>query len=197
MFDNLLTNKYFCIAVLIALIIILYLYSQKKSCDVEGMQNIDLTPQAQELSQPPWTNRKEGGDHRTYNNKFDKFADWYTEKKLKKNGFSFTDYLKRDDQRYLEYARGEGDRGLAQWDGRQGRGPRRDYDGYAQDGLPRPMDSLPQINGYQSCEYPGDKLMSSDGDSDDTEAEEKIKRKMAKMAHKLKKMKTGKKKLNY
>ena len=44
MLDELISNKYFVIALIIALILVLYLYSRKKSCELEGMKNIDLTP---------------------------------------------------------------------------------------------------------------------------------------------------------
>lgn len=101
--DNLLTNKYFCIAVIIALIVVIYLYSQKKSCDVEGMQNVDLTPLAQELTEAPWTNRRDGGNHKEVGNRFDRFADSYTKSKLQKNGYGYTDFLGRSDDTFRDY----------------------------------------------------------------------------------------------
>ena len=64
--DNLLTNKYFCIAVLIALIIVIYLYSQSNYCSIEGMEKVDLTPLAQELVEHPWTNDVGGSTYGKY-----------------------------------------------------------------------------------------------------------------------------------
>jgi hypothetical protein len=106
--DNLLTNKYFCIAIIIALLIIVYLYSQKKSCEVEGMQNVDLTPLAQELTETPWTNRTDGDRHKNYNNRFDNFSDTFTKAKLKKNGYAYTDFLDRSDVNFRNFAGREG-----------------------------------------------------------------------------------------
>ena len=39
--EDIITNKYFVIALIIALIVVLFLYSQKK-CRIEGMRNIEL-----------------------------------------------------------------------------------------------------------------------------------------------------------
>jgi len=44
MFDDIVSNKYLIIALIIALIVVLYLYYRKKSCAVEGMKNLDLAP---------------------------------------------------------------------------------------------------------------------------------------------------------
>lgn len=51
MFDNILSNKYFVIALFIALCVVIYLYYRKKSCDVESMDLIPLSP---EVSERPW-----------------------------------------------------------------------------------------------------------------------------------------------
>lgn len=40
MFSDVISNKYFIIALIIALIVLLYLYSQKKTCEIEGMQSL-------------------------------------------------------------------------------------------------------------------------------------------------------------
>ena len=45
MSENFLTNKYFVIALIIALIVLLYLYSRKRSCAIEGMKNLNLVGQ--------------------------------------------------------------------------------------------------------------------------------------------------------
>jgi len=105
--DNLLSNKYFCIAIIIALIIVVYLYSQKKPCEIEGMRHVDLTPLAQELTEHPWTNRVDESNNKEYNNQFDEFADEYTNLKLTKNGYRPQNYLKRSDVAYEKYIENE------------------------------------------------------------------------------------------
>jgi len=96
--DSILTNKYFCIAILIALAILLYLYSQNRSCEIEQMRTVDLTPLAQELSSAPWTDDvSDGSDYGRVGTKFDKMADAYTKAKLKKNGFKITGNVPRID----------------------------------------------------------------------------------------------------
>lgn len=94
--DNILTNKYFCIAILIALAVVLYLYSQNKSCEdtvelstVEPMKGVDLTPLSQELNVVPWatTPVSDGSNYGKTNTRFDQMADAHTRAKLIKNGF--------------------------------------------------------------------------------------------------------------
>ena len=54
MFDNLLECKYLIIILIIALIVVLYLYNKKKSCQVtEGMHNIDF-PWEKSNTMYPW-----------------------------------------------------------------------------------------------------------------------------------------------
>jgi len=155
--DNLLTNKYFCIAVIIALLVVIYLYSRKNSCSTEGMQDVDLTPLAQELTETPWTNRNGGGMHKDVNNRFDKFADRYTKKKLKDEGYSYTDFLKRSDQSYEKYM---------------------EYDGY-ETMMPekqrRLMGKKMQKNkGCQPCICPQDNIIVSEDSYSESESERPI-----------------------
>ena len=65
------------------------------------MQNVDLTPLAQELTEKPWSHHN--GKNKRWNNKFDKFADAYVKNKLKKNGYSYTEFLGRSDDTYMKY----------------------------------------------------------------------------------------------
>jgi hypothetical protein len=89
MFDNIVSNKYFIIALIIALIVVLYLYSQKKSCDIEGMKNVDLISLSQDIRESPGAN-----------NNFDKSVDnYHNKKKIGKNNF-----LKRKDEIFQNYS---------------------------------------------------------------------------------------------
>lgn len=63
MFDNIISNKYFVIALIIALVVILYLYSQKQSCNVETMKNVDYAPISQEFNERPWAANGDTGDY--------------------------------------------------------------------------------------------------------------------------------------
>lgn len=103
MFENLVSNKYLVIALIIALIILLYFYSRKNSCDanlknIEPMQNVDLTPLAQNLVEGPWAEEDEQ-DFKNVNNAFDKKADCVVRGRIKNANF-----LKRKDQIYKDYA---------------------------------------------------------------------------------------------
>lgn len=188
MFDNLLTNRYFCIAIIIALLIVLYLYSQQKSCGVEGMQNIDLTPLAQELTETPWTNDPEGGNYKKYDNKFDKFADMYTKEKLKKNGYKYTNFLESEGERYIQYAKKDKDDEILKY----------------MEGIKRMNSALPkptESKGSKQCQpykYPKSKLISDDESdsemSDYDKYKEKIYQQMGKMMKELEKMDKYKKK---
>lgn len=105
--DNLLTNKYFCIAILIALVVVIYLYSQSDYCSMEGMQNVDLMPLGQELNQHPWTDDVGGSKYGRVNTEFDLSSDDYVKKKLKKNKYNVANFLPRLDTNYMNYAKFE------------------------------------------------------------------------------------------
>lgn len=147
MFDNILTNRYLMIALIIALIVVLFMYIQKGSCNTEGMDNVDLTPLAQELTEKPWTNREGGGDQRRVDNKFDKFADKYVRNKLKKEGIDAPPFLTRLDQKYRAYMEKHGKTNVHM--------DRPFYDQY-EDGdfdtvIPKPLDSRPDLSQCQPC----------------------------------------------
>lgn len=105
--DHILTNKYFCIAILIALAVLLYLYSQNRSCEIETMRTVDLTPLAQELNSPPWTNSLDPSNYGKVNTKFDLMADAYTKAKLIKNGYRVKNNVPSDSQEFAKYQRSE------------------------------------------------------------------------------------------
>ena len=105
--DKLLTNKYFCIAILIALAVVIYLYSQSDYCSMESMQNVDLTPLAQELNERPWTNDVGGSTHGRVNTDADIYADTFVKNKLKRNGFNVANFLPRSDTTFANRMRSE------------------------------------------------------------------------------------------
>jgi hypothetical protein len=141
MADNLLTNKYFCLALLSLLIIVVYLYVQQKSCDVETMRNVDLTPLAQEISEEPWANNRNGSQYHNVGGKFDKYADAYTKNKLKENGYSYTNFLGRSDDSFRKYMQKEGYGSL--------------------ENMPLPLDTHPELSQCQPCNCAVDDLMAT------------------------------------
>jgi hypothetical protein len=191
MFDNLLQNKYFCIAIIIALIVAIYMYSQKKSCDVEGMQNVDLTTTAQELTETPWTTRPGGDNHKVVGDRFDRFADAFVKNKLKRNGYSYTDFLKRSDQEYIDYVSQEGYRPL----GRDKGNARQRKFLSQEDDVPRPLDSHPELSQCQPCRCPDDELIATDYDGADSESEQIIIIKKPNKSKKVAKKSSSSKKL--
>lgn len=143
MFEDLLSNRYFTIALIIALALFVYMYTQKETC--EGMRNVDLTPLAQELTEKPWVNRS-AGDHKRVNNAFDRVADRYVKLKLKKNGYDYTDFLARSDERFEEYER----------ETFENTKPKR------KSTIPMPLDSHPELSQCQPCKCASDKLIATD-----------------------------------
>lgn len=73
--DGILSNKYFVIALIIALVVVIYLYVQKRSCKFEGMRNIDLSS---EMIERPWAEdddihgRYKSVNRRNYRNSYRK-----------------------------------------------------------------------------------------------------------------------------
>lgn len=148
MLDNLLTNKYMCLALILALLVVLYMYSQKGSCTTEGMDNVDLTPLAQELSQPPWTDRAGADDHRRVDGRFSRYSDKYVAEKLAKNG-NYAGFMKRSDQNLRDY--------MENYDNLEDENeverPYHDqYAGVMEDFIvPRPLDDRPDLSQCQPC----------------------------------------------
>ena len=139
MFEKLLTNKYFCLAIILLLLVVIYLYTQKSSCDVETMENVDLTPLLQEVSEDPWTDDYNGSKYRTFGGKFDKMTDELTKLKLKKNGYGYTDFLGRADQNLIKYISKEE---------------------FVPESVPKPLDNRPDLSQCQPCKCPQDDLMA-------------------------------------
>jgi len=84
--DGFLTNKYFCLALIVALGVLLYLYNTRDVCTVEGMDNVDLSVLAPELTEVPWAEGEEG-KYKRVNNKFDRNADETVIRNLAKQGY--------------------------------------------------------------------------------------------------------------
>ncbi len=146
--DKILTNKYFCIAILIALAVVIYLYSQNKSCDIEGMQNVDLTPLAQELTSGPWTDEPGSSTYGRVGTKFDKYADKFSKANLKRRGYKFTNFLLSSDADYLGYVSdSSGSDTLADTSAKSNR--RRTNRSSRR--IPRPFNDRPDLSQCQPC----------------------------------------------
>ena len=168
MFDDIISNKYFVIALVIALLVVLYLYSQKKSCDLEGMKNIDLSPLPQNLVEGPWTTAGDNGKYKTVNNTFDKKADAQTKKNLQDATF-----LKRSDVRFREYIDDDSDDSDDDDDNNLAklRKKIKKYKNKNKNTMPKPLDNRPDLSQCQPCICPGgkkgfrlDDLISTDSD---------------------------------
>ena len=159
MFDKLLTNKYFCLSLILLLLVVLYLYTQKNSCDVETMRNVDLTPLIQEVSEDPWTDDKTGLEYRKVGDKFDKMADHLTKLKLKKNGYSYTKFLGRSDESLKNYLSREE---------------------FSSESVPKPLDSHPELSQCQPCKCPQDDLLATEEESPRSTVRKSKKRKNSK-----------------
>lgn len=155
MFEELLSNRYFTIALIIALALFVYMYTQKETC--EGMRNVDLTPLAQELTEKPWVNRSTG-DHKRVGNAFDRVADKYVKLKLKKNGYDYTDFLQRSDERFVEYDR----EGFDTTDEDARKPMKKLSKSKPKTSIPMPLDDHPELSQCQPCKCSLNKLMATD-----------------------------------
>ena len=140
MTDNILTNKYFVIALIIAFIVLLFLYSQKRTCAIEGMKNIE---QANKNTTNPWTDDKVESKYKNIDDDDDK--DKYAKKTHPER------YLNRTDETHLALLEFGGDN-YARINGRRS----------TINGIPQPLDMRPDLSQCQPCVCPGD----SDSDSD-------------------------------
>jgi hypothetical protein len=155
MFDELLTNKYFCAALMIALALGVYMYMTKSSCGIEGMRNVDLSPLSHEIIETPWVERQSGPNKKYVNNDFDKYADDHSKKKLKKNKYSYTDWKKRSDERYVDYVNNIHN---------SGHKPKtKNTPGL----YPKPIDDRPDLSQCQPCRCDTDRLMATEDSSED------------------------------
>ena len=158
MFEELLSNRYFTIALIIALALFVYMYSQKEPC--EGMRNVDLTPLAQELTEKPWVNRM-AGDYKNVGNSFDRFADKYVKLKLKKNGYDYTDFLARSDERFIEYEN-EGFDVESPEKKQMKKLSQKKQIKKTRTSIPMPLDINPELSQCQPCKCTTNNLMAVD-----------------------------------
>lgn len=164
--DSFLTNKYFCLALIVALAVILYLYNTRDACVVEGMDNVDLSVLAPELTDYPWANGEEG-KYRYVNTAFDKEADETVKRNLAKQGYK-AEFLKSSDQVFDEYEEENRSGRLL----RNGNGNgRRNGNGKNGNGrFPTPKDDHPELAQCQPCNC-----------DDDIDTEEYYERKLQKI----------------
>ena len=149
MLDNIISNKYFVIALIIALIVIIYLYSQKKSCSIEPMRNIDVTVVSDEIDEKPWAEDGNNGKYRRVDNGTRSCKQNKYNSRNKNNGKN-RGILKRTDENYGKYIENENNN-------RQKKRGRIDND------IPQPLDMRPDLSQCQPCICPGD----DDSDSDE------------------------------
>jgi hypothetical protein len=164
MFEELISNKYFVIALIIALIVVLYLYSQKKSCEIEGMKNVDLTPLPQNLVEHPWTNDF-NQHYKHVNNAFDKKADAETRKRL-----GDVTFAPRADQTFERQLESEDDEEIEELRRKILKRRAMKTMKTMKNRHPRPLDLRPDLSQCQPCICPGGKkgiTLDSDSDDDD------------------------------
>jgi len=125
--DNFLTNKYFCLAIIIALGIMVYLYQTRDSCTIEGMDNVDLSMLAPELTDEPWAREGDDEKYRRYDSKFNKNADETVKENLKKKGYKYTNFLKGPGEMFEEYEKANNS------------------------SYPKPKDDHPELGACQPC----------------------------------------------
>jgi hypothetical protein len=167
--DNLLTNKYFCLALIVIVLVLIYMWSTSSSCNVstnERMNNVDLSSAAPNLSEKPYVDDVSDDSmypYKRYDNAFDRNADTYVQDRLKQEGYdrytnnflvgtdkreaAYQKYNRDVEQVSLPYAR----------ERRQGRQQRRQYDAngdmnaQSDDYQPKPLDDRPDLGQCQPC----------------------------------------------
>jgi hypothetical protein len=177
--DNLLTNKYFVIALIVVILVLIYMWTQKSDCKVnynnERMNNVDLSRSAQNLSEKPYLEDDNNMDidtypYKRYNNAFDKYADASVKTNLVKDGYKkYTDnFLPGTTQReklYQKYNTQVRDKALVYKDAidetynaNQIRLAKKGYNGIklyeedlGQDYLPIPLNDRPDLSQCQPC----------------------------------------------
>jgi len=119
--DKLLTNKYFCLALIAALGLVAFMYNRKGGCDMERMQMIDLIPSTPSIFQRAWSEIPAVptvsspvstqanpfvpaiSDLSEVNGPFDQKADMYIEEKLRREGYKSSKPLKSLDASFKKY----------------------------------------------------------------------------------------------
>lgn len=158
--NNLLTNKYFCIAILIALIVVVFLYFRKKSCNMEGMTNIDLTSLGHQPTEQNIFSKTLGRSDQLKKIS-DKGLDKTELKKYLKKGkdkldrSDFKDYLEKGKDKLKKYLKKHQDK----------------YPDKKLSGVPMPLDNRPDLSQCQPCICPGDSLSDSSSSSDSSHSQ--------------------------
>lgn len=119
--DKLLTNKYFCLALITALGLMAFMYNRKGGCDTERLQMIDLIPSTPAIFQRAGTDRPvtesltlatsntsipsvpSVDDLSEVNGPFDQKADMMIEEKLRREGYKTSKPLKSLDASFRKY----------------------------------------------------------------------------------------------
>lgn len=83
------TNEYFVLGLVVIIAYLVYQCNAKKSCDIEGMRNIDFMPIEQAFSEKPW---------------FEKYYNKKLNKKKSKKSKKKSKFLERSDERYERYS---------------------------------------------------------------------------------------------
>lgn len=141
--NNLLTNKYFCIAVLIALLVVVFFYLRKRSCETEGMKNFSTN--WMDKLRNKWFHKRESYQQSNDSKEKDKLG---RPKKSKKGHESFlreSDYGPEFDRDLLDRI--------------QDTPPRKKR---ADENNPKPLDPRPDLGNCPPCICPGDKLLGID-----------------------------------
>jgi hypothetical protein len=144
--ERLLTNRYFCLALLVIIVILVYMIYQKSQCknDMEGLNDVPLMNGPQHLIDLPY---EEGtyNRYRSVNGDFDKLIDDEAKKKLKVLGLDDDqDYLRSTGDTYREYSKAMK---------KYIRQPLYEEDEYGDDNddYPRPLDRHPELSQCQPC----------------------------------------------
>lgn len=202
--DNLLTNKYFCIAILIALIVLIYLYTQKKSCSIEKMDNLEFTQVNAPVGAPSnplvgaaFDRRNSfdddsdsesdefGDDIDDHNNYPDSIADQLAKYRAVRLGQNRK--FKKNPSYVARGMRGvRGVSGMSDMSGMSG------MSGVS--GVPRPLDDRPDLSQCQPCICPQDDLFADDESEVEYEwkyAPKRRKRPMSRIDHRRLQSKKG------
>lgn len=139
-FDKLLTNKYFCLALLTIIAILVYMIYEKTSCKrtAEGLNSVPLMNGPQHIVDKPYEEGTNDG-YRRVNDKFDKMIDEESRKKLKIGGFDDQDNLKSSSDTFMDYSKAMRE---------YLKKPFYNNDAYE---LPRPLDNHPELSQCQPC----------------------------------------------
>lgn len=159
--DKLLTNKYFCLALITALGLMAFMYNRKGGCDTERLQMIDLIPSMPSIFQKPWTDRPiiepattattsvllpavpPVSDLSEVNGDFDRKADMYIEDKLRREGYKTAKPLKSLDASFRKYMLDSDEMSMSMSMSESDKPKRRPN--------PQPMDSNPQWSNCLPC----------------------------------------------